>query len=821
MWKFTRVRSRRGRDEQSTFMKDYISLAACAALFLAFDAPGHGQTAGTAGAKDLVIAHGGASAAAIVVAADAGQWEKAAAGDLAKYIERMSGAKVPIASTPEAIAAALKAAAPVFIVGQEALKADASLKNALAAVAKKKPVVRADAVVVRHAGNRVFIAGTNDESHYFAAAWLLQQWGCRWYLPGDFGECIPAQPELKVGTLDYAYAPPFEVRHYWLSWNAAGAGAEEFQRRNFMSSSRLSGMGHALGQYTAKLIPPGKTMFNVPLAEESTAVEVAARAEAEYAKGVPGISLAIEDGNYVSDSARDKELQAGIFDKYALQPSNTDAMMTLYNSVAKKLREKYPASPTLLGGMAYANVTLPPQRVLTVEPNLVMWLAPIDIDPNHGMDDSHSPPRQEYCEMLYRWAQLTQGRLVIYDYDQGQLVWRDLPNPSHFAFAQDVKHYRNAGILGIGTESRGAAATTFLNLFFRGQLMWNPDADVPAQLAEFYPKFYGPAAAAMSEYWSAIYAAWEQTLSTEHEYFIAPAIYTPELVAALKTSLEKAQKAVESLRAKAKAGTDEQLFLDRMRFTELSFAVLESYMAMQRAVSDVDFKTAVAEGERGLAAREELTKMNPTFTTYKNIGENGAAWWPGEVQHYRDLLALTAGGKGTLLLKTPLEWAFHRDPRDTGLPRGWAVKPAALETWNATGKSLPIAQRKDYPDAWESLRTDIYAQGQGVRHADEQSYTGHYWYQTAVDFPAAQSAAGVRLMFPGLFNECWLYLNGELIAHRDFPEPWWRNDYKFEWDVNLAGKLKPGTNLIALRGFNPHHFGGMFRRPFLYRPLGK
>src|SRR5204863_8891268 len=120
-------------------------------------------------------------------------------------------------------------------------------------------------------------------------------------------------------------------------------------------------------------------------------------------------------------------------------------------------------------------------------------------------------PRQEYCEMLYRWAQLMQRRLVIYDYDQGQLVWRDLPNPSHFAFAQDVKHYRNAGILGIGTESRGAAATTFLNLFFRGQLMWNPDADVAAELAAFYPKFYGPAAEPMSEYWSAIYAAWEQT----------------------------------------------------------------------------------------------------------------------------------------------------------------------------------------------------------------------------------------------------------------------------------------------------------------------
>ena len=753
------------------------------------------QTVGVSAANDLVIAQGGASTSSIVVAADAGKWEKAAADDLAKYIERMSGAKVPIASTPDTIATALKAATPVLIVGQEALKAEASLATALASVAKKQPTVRADAVVVRRAGNRIFIVGTNDEAHYFASALLLQEWGCRWYLPGEFGECIPAHAELKVGTLDHAYAPPFEVRHYWLSWNADGTGADEFKRRNFMNSTAVTGMGHALGNYTKALIPPGKTMFNVPLSEEATAVEVAARVEPEYAKGVEGVSLAIEDGNYVNDSARDKELQAGIYDKYTLHPSNTDAMMTLYNSVAKILREKHPASITRLGGLAYANVTLPPQRVLTIEPSIVMWLAPIDIDPNHGMDDPLSPPRQEYREMMYRWAEVMKGQLVIYDYDQGQLVWRDLPNPSHDAFAQDVKHYRKAGILGIGTESRGAAATTFLNLFFRGQLMWNPDADIAPLLAEFYPKFYGPAAAPMAKYWTAIYDAWKTTISTEHEYFVAPAIYTPELVASLKTSLAEARKATPE-------GSGKQ-YLDRIRFTELSFEVLDAYMAMVRAANgEVDYKTAVAQGDRGLAAREELTKMNGTFTTYKNIGENGAAWWPGEVQQYRDLLALTDGSKGTLVAKTTLEWNFRADPHDTGLASGWAYKE-------------PVK------DAWQKLRTDLYLQAQGILHPDGQSYTGHYWYQTGIELKPEQTTGKVSLMFPGLFNECWLYVNGALVAHRAFKEPWWLADYKFEWPVDLTGQLKPGRNTIVVRGSNPLHFGGMFRRPFLYRPLEK
>lgn len=767
-------------------------------------------------AADLIIAERGTSTATIVVAPDAGKWEAQAAAELVRVITLMNGATVPVVA-PDQVAGD----GPVIHIGNAALAARPALREKLATVAKKNPVVRADAIVLQRDGRNVYLAGSNDDSHYYAVAHLLQQWGCRWYLPTAFGECIPERPVLAIGALEVAYAPPFEIRHYWLSWNADGTGADEFRRRNFMSESSLAGMGHALGQYTQHLTPPGKSVFNVPLSEPATAAAVADRIDAEYAKGVPGISLAIEDGNYSSDSPRDLQLQAGLQDKYALQPSNTDAMMALYNQVARILRERHPTSPTRIGGMAYANVTIPPQQIIAIEPNVVMWLAPIDIDPNHGMDSPDSPPKQEYRAMMERWAALMDGRLAIYDYDQGQLVWRDLPNPSHAAFAQDVRHYRAARILGIGTESRGATATTFLNLFFRGQLMWNPDADVATLLKEFYPAFYGPAAEPMAGYWGALYDAWEQTLSTEHEFPVAPVIYTHDLVATLGRHLARAQEALVPS-SSATSSRNARLYLERLRFTELSFAVIAGYQAMvQAAAGRCDFVAAVTAGERGLAAREQLTAMNPTFTTYKNIGENGPAWWPGEVEHMRELAALTTGGKGSLVAVTPLEWAFRRDPNDTGLPRGWHLGDADLTWWRAEGAMLTAAERLRDPQAWEVLRSDLYLQGQGIRHADRQSYTGHYWYQTSIELTAEQIAGPVHLHFPGLFNTCWLYVGDQLVGHRPFPEPWWRNDYRFAWDVDLTGRLKAGKNRITLRGYCPHHFGGMFRRPFLYRAAGK
>lgn len=797
-------------------MKLSITRRIVACLFvLAFGGAAAAQVAGTPGAQDLVVAAGGRTTAVVAVSPGAGEWEKRAATDLAHYVGRMSGAEPKLADTPEALQAALQSSGPVLVIGQAALEADPALRGQLAKVAKPNPLLRADAIVLQRKGNRVYLAGTNDDSHYYAVAELLRRWGCRWYMPGEFGECVPRHAELKVGDLDYAYGSPFEIRRYWISWNGDTTGKPEFMRRNFFNEAHVPN-GHHLGTYTKDLIPPGKTMFNVPISEDRTAQHVAAQVLPQYAKG-ENIMLGMEDGIYQSDSQQDKELIGLQYDKYFLTQSYTDAFMVLYNKVAENLMRQAPNSKAKIGFLIYSNITLPPVRDVTAARPLVGYLAPIDIDPIHGMDDPRSGPRQEYRQIMEKWAKVMQGRLAIYDYDQSMLVWRDLPNPSHQAFRDDVKYYQEAGILGVDTESRGAMATTFTNLHLRGQLLWNPDADVDALLGEFYTKFYGPAAAPMAEYWNAIFQAWEDTIVTEHEHFVAPAIYTPELLAKLRDNLAKAEAAVKPLAAQAAAG-DNQRVLDRMKFTRLGYDVLDAYMAMVAAAnSEVNYNAAVAAGERGLAAREQLTDMNPTFTTYRRIGEHGYAWWPGEVQQYRELMEFTDGPKGQLVAKLPLVWNFRRDPGDVGVKQGWPKQPVDLTWWKSLSQPVSLEDRQNNPGHWEQLRADQYMQAQGVITKDFQSYTGHAWYQTDVELSPEQTQGKVHLRFPGLFNECWLYVNGEQVAHRPFKGVWWMNDYRFEWDVDLAGKLQPGKNSVVLRLHNPHHFGGMFRRPFLYR----
>jgi hypothetical protein len=779
-------------------------LAIVIASVFALAQPALAQLVGQHGRHDLQVAHRGRSSAVIVLSNDAGPWEKRAAGDLQHYIGAMSGAAPDIvAELPQ------RSTATAIVIGRAAIAADPRVAAALQATAKQHPLVQADAIVAIRADHRLYLAGSNDESHYFAVSWLLQQWGCRWYMPTAFGEVIPSRPNLSIGTLAFAYAPPFEIRHYSTAWNGDEVGAEDFRHRNFMSLATLP-VRQQLDDYTKDIAPKGGTHFDVPFSSPATADHIVDRVAALYRDG-KDISLSIADGRYENDDPGDRALVTD-YDHAMLQPSLTDAMMTLYNRVAGKLRQTYPDSKALIGGMAYVNVTLPPHFVTRAEPNLVMWIAPIDIDPNHAMDDPRSPPRQAYRQMVAQWARVTDGRLAIYDYDQGMLIWRDLPDPSQDVFARDAKLYAKLGILGFGTESRGAYATTFLNLYFRGQLMWNPDADVGAMLKDFYPAFYGPAGPAMADYWEAIFAAWRDTSVTEHEAMAAPAIYTPALVARLAPALAQAEGALA--RAKGTIGPNATLYAQRLEFTRLSFAVIRSYVDMIKAsASDVDYAGAVRAGQSALDARLQLAALNRIFTT-RVVGvvpetpSTGTAWFPGEVEQLKGFAALTDGTKGTLIAKLPLAWTLQlRDP----VPAGWRYAgevggPGPCRGGESTGVQTTV------------VRSDLYLQGQGVLRAGGQNDLGFYCETAPVTLSEADVRGGIHLMLPGLFNEAWLYVDGELVAHRSYHEPWWEGDYRLDWDVDLSKRISQGSHSITIGGFNPLHFAGLFRRPFLFRP---
>ena len=102
------------------------------------------------------------------------------------------------------------------------------MQQALDKVAKKDPVLRADAIVLAARATAstwpapTTTATTTPPPSCSAAGAAAGT--CR---PSS-ASASPRQPTLTVGELDHAYAPPFEVRNYWIAWNGSHDGQEEF-----------------------------------------------------------------------------------------------------------------------------------------------------------------------------------------------------------------------------------------------------------------------------------------------------------------------------------------------------------------------------------------------------------------------------------------------------------------------------------------------------------------------------------------------------------------------------------------------------------------
>lgn len=705
-------------------------------------------------AQPLTLVENGQPRAYVLVRADAGEWEKRAAQDLSDTVLKMTGARLPVVHQ--------KVTGVPIVVGQLAAT---KLAARLRSVTPKNPILRADAIALECSPEGIYLAGSNDDSHYFAAAELMRRWGCRWYLPTDFGECLPHRSSLTQPPLEYAYAPPFEVRGYWISWNGDSSGYPEFAHRNFMNCASVPA-GHAIGHYLSKI-----DKFEVSSAASASAM--ANLVAPDFAAG-KSLSLSMEDGSVASTSEQDKDLAGHLRDKYFHTEVLSDAYLTFYNRVCRELVKKFPDSPARIGFLAYINLTLPPQREIVAEKPLVAYLAAIDTDPNHPFTDPRWSWKSDYWGALRGWTKAMQGRVILYDYDQAMLVWRDLPNPSHQVLQAEIKEYARLGILGFGTESRNALATTFLNLYFRGQLYWNPDLNVARELQEFYPNFFGPAAAPMEAYWSAIYRAWAETNVTEHEFFVIPALYPRELVERLGVELKRTE------------AVQDQPYRARLDFVKRSWGILDGYTRMLAEVSRGDYAAAVQSGEQALAAREQLTAAGGIFTTYKQFPESGPAFFPGEVELLRKLATLTP----KRIRQSPVLWDYRPDPDDHGIWQDWAGQDGGQ---------------------WTPIRSDLYLQAQ-----KPETRPGFGWFRWKVNLKA-EELAGLHLYCPGLFNESWLYVNGKLIEHRPQKDLWWLNDYSFSWDAPLRG-LHPGLNSLVLRSKVPLHFAGLFRPPFLYRP---
>ncbi len=751
----------------------------------------------------FVLVRDGRPAATIVTAATPSPQARAAADELAAYLEKISGARLPVAtdaSPPEG---------PLVLVGRSALT-DAMPDLGIPAGRTKD--LREEGFVLKMRGERLVAAG-NEAPPYlgtrYAVVELLHLLGVRWFLPGAFGQVVPRAATVAVGPVDIVSRPDFPLRNFWEhARGTMGDECREWKIHHKLNPDAQDVFGVPGDGSIANFLPvekfeahpewfalerDGKRTKDHPCTtSEEMIAAVTERVKARARAGNAVSAFAPVDGNPRCWCARCAAIGNG-FDGFGSNDrdpvpelSASNEWFYFVNRILAEVNREFPEHIVATNGYANRDIPpeLPPDMRFNPSRTLTVMFANICACTIHAYDDPKCWQMRRQAQMVRGWCARS-DKVWIYNYNYTMLVGKGTLTPMVHRIWRTIPFLKECGLVGFHDQDECDWSLTGLpTRFVRAALQWNVKTDVDALLADFYTKWYGPAARPMQEYHAALEDAFAAAPQHGHEDVILPAIYTDALLARLDLAFAAAEGAVASDPAAA----------ERLRIDRLIHANLRDYVALQKAKEACDFKAAASIAAHMLQLQRGLNEITP-FMGWRPYAVYDVDW---EKKRMEALAAKTGGPEGELIAPLPQPALFRTDPYDNG----------RFERWQESGGA----------DAgWQPLRTTAGWDAQGFHDAEGRPYRGVAWYRFDLEVPAAAEAKDAALYIPAVVNEAWVWVNGRYAGHRPYKMPWFRPQ---ELDLEVGKLLRPGErNRIAVRvlcNYDVWGGNGIYERPFLY-----
>ncbi len=461
-------------------------------------------------AVDIVV--NGQAKMGIVVPASATDAVQEAAKEMQTYLQKSTGATLPIAEEGSA------PPGPAIWIGPTKRGSEEGLP-----VAALKP----EGFCVKTIGDSVFIVGKDDAgTRYGVNAFLEKHCGIRWFMPGELGEVVPKMSTLTVSAIDDAENPDFIHRNVWWAYSRFPPGAKEayalWQTRNRMGGVKLS-VGHNM----MRIVPRARFYQIHP--EYFPLINGLRRCENEGDNWQPCTSnpavvrLAVEAAiNYFEKNPDAYSFSVSPNDGYgwcmcpacvALDPPEyrADSMrgkgrrvLSFANAVAEQVSKKHP--DRYIAFYAYAGTVEPPSDV-KAHANVVAALAHYGwCGCNfHPIESPECPANEKFRPIVEGWGRIT-DKLFIREYfltlaNVGNSLMRIAAAHS---IAKDIPYFKRHNVIGINSESVREYGIGALNFYVAARYMWNAATNEAALLDDYYAKFYGPASVPMRRYFEAV-----------------------------------------------------------------------------------------------------------------------------------------------------------------------------------------------------------------------------------------------------------------------------------------------------------------------------
>lgn len=500
---------------------------------------------------------------------------RAAVKDLAHYLHKMSGATVPIVagSTPP------QGKLPIYIgelgvakFGKPQLRFRRIAAKGAAAIASSWPEYKQE-FRVKVTPQGIGLIGETDLATSYAIYEVLDRLGCRWFMPSEWGECIPVLKTVALSVMDFSSEPGTLYRGIWQA-------DPDYKRRNRLGGVLLQ-TGEALDAYIpAEVLSqhpdwvavykgkkvPGRAKWTKPEVAAAMADTILKQFDAGVYKR--SVSLSPEDG-LAFDESEDPRFDGGDYDPLFGTTSLTDRLLMLNNRVAAHVVE---TRPNVLFGMnVYAHYVRPPHRE-KLHPNIVPSIAPIGYSSGHPITDDGEPNNATLRRAIETWGKLASATgIYYYGWFLGE---QTAPNPMITKWGIDVPFALKNNCLFFQPETTANFETSMHALWMGPRLAWNPNLKPADLVKEINTRFYGNAAQEMGQYWNYVDRIWIDTKAYAGAGHSHLKRFTPDR---LKTMRELMDAALQ------KARTPEERF--RIQMAHESLYLFEWYMRMRRELA--------------------------------------------------------------------------------------------------------------------------------------------------------------------------------------------------------------------------------------------
>jgi hypothetical protein len=525
---------------------------------------------------DVTIVLSGKAAATIVIPVQPSDAEKFSAAKFQFYVQKISGAELPIVSEGTV------AEGNRVLIGAIAANRNLIDKMKSRKVTDESSIVTADS-------NTVHIVGVDDIGTIHATYFTLEDFGCRWYLPGEWGTVIPDLKTLVVKAGEKLREPSFKIRS---GLPATGTATDtdrtwalnEWGRGNHLGGYKWWGAGHSYNYLISDdgyfeshpewfaLIDGKRDSSQLcttnPEMRKEAAKNLLLQLK-ELGSNVPKlICISPNDSFHLCECDECKKLIPDMPDGQGKNVNDhIDRIVDFANYMCIKIQNVYPEHYVTY----YCNYhsTGTPKLVKPAK-NTVFWLTQWGDDEFRSVDDE-----TRLGSAINNWKKFG-NPLFLYTY------WGSFGSYSFWpvvhTISKDIPYFYEKGVIGVYSETHRHWGGQHLNFIVFSRLLWDVNTNVEAYIDEFCTLFYGPAAKPMREYYRKMELAAKNGLPVYNQQMeqMVP-VFNKELLAELRTLIDKAN---------AEVANADPVYRTRMDFVTKGFRLGECYFGAQNLIQE-------------------------------------------------------------------------------------------------------------------------------------------------------------------------------------------------------------------------------------------